>query len=76
MRTHPYAEATYEIVALAVGGFGVKVSTSEASPAIVSGFETPAAAEAWISDHKRRIESQSQPRTVFRRSARSAPAGG
>lgn len=36
MRTHPYAEAVYEVVvALATGVFGVKVSNSEASPATV-----------------------------------------
>jgi hypothetical protein len=46
VRTHPYAEAVYEVVALAAGGFGVKVSTLAASPATVSSFETVAAAEA------------------------------
>ena len=74
MRTHPYAEAVYEVVVLAAGGFGVKVSTSEASPATVSSFETVAAAEAWIVAHKGRVQSQSQPRTVFRRPAKSAAA--
>lgn len=75
MRTHPYAEAAYEVVALAGGGFGVKVSTSEASPATVSSFDTVGAAEAWIIGHKRRVESQSQPRMIFRRPAKSAAAG-
>jgi hypothetical protein len=72
VRTHPYAEAVYEVVALAAGGFGVKVSTSAASPATVSSFATVAAAEAWIAAHKSRVESQSQPRTIFRRPAKSA----
>ena len=76
MRTHPYAEAVYEIVALAAGGFGVKVSTSMASPATISSFETVAAAEAWVAAHKRRVERQSQPITVFRRPAKTAAAGG
>lgn len=71
MRTHPCAEAVYEIVALAASGFGVKVSTSGASPATVSRFETAAAAEAWIAAHTRRVESQSQPRTVFRKTGQN-----
>jgi hypothetical protein len=69
VRTHPYAEAVYEVVALATGGFGVKVTTSEASPATVSSFETVAAAEAWIVAHKSRVQSQSQPRTIFRKTS-------
>jgi len=66
VRTHPYAEAVYEVVALATGGFGVKVT---ASPATVSSFETVAAAEAWIVAHKSRVQSQSQPRTIFRKTS-------
>lgn len=75
MRTHPYAEAVYEVIALAAGGFGVRVSTSEASPATVSSFETVAAAEAWITGHKHRVESQSRPRTIFRGRATRVAAG-
>lgn len=67
MRTHPYAEARYEVVALDAGGFGIKVSIPEANPAMVSGFDTEAAAEAWIASHKSRVQAQSQPRTMFRR---------
>ena len=76
MRTHPYAEAVYEVVALTGGGFGVKVSISEASPAIVTSFETVAVAEAWVVTHKSRVQSQSQSRTVFRRPARSTATDG
>lgn len=70
MRTHPYAEAVYEVVPLTAGGFGVKVTTPEASPATVSSFDTVAAAEAWIADHKGRVQNQSQARTGFRGPAR------
>jgi hypothetical protein len=76
LRTHPYAEAVYEVVPLAAGGFGVKVSTPEASPATVSSFDTTEAAEAWIAAHKGRVQSQSQPRTSFRRPAKSAATNG
>jgi hypothetical protein len=68
VRTHPYAEAIYEVVPLEVGGFGVKVSIPDTSPATVSSFDTEAAAEAWIALHKSRVESQSRPGAVFRRS--------
>lgn len=67
MRTHPHAEAVYDVVSLDAGGFGVKVSIPDTNPTMVSGFNTAAAAEAWIAAHKSRVQAQSQPRTVFRR---------
>lgn len=72
MRTHPYAEALYEVVSLDAGGFGVKVSIPDAYPTMVSGFDTEAAAEAWVASHKSRVQAQSQPRTIFRRSTPAA----
>jgi hypothetical protein len=68
VRTHPHAEATYEIVRLAAGGFGVKISMQGMSPTTVSRFETETAAEAWIAAHKSRIQAQSQSGMIFRRS--------
>jgi predicted metal-dependent hydrolase len=67
MKPHPYAEATYQIIRLDAGGFGVRVSVPAANPTTVSRFDTEAAADAWIASHKSRVETQSQPRTVFRR---------
>ena len=67
VRTHPYAEAIYEIIPLDGGGFGVKVSVPDASPTTVSSFGTEADAEAWIASHKSRVQAQSQPKTIFRR---------
>ena len=72
MRTHPHAEARYEVVALGAGAFGVRVSIPDTSPTMVSGFNTEAAAEAWIASHKSRVLAQSQPRTMFRRSPPAA----
>jgi len=72
VRTHPYAEAVYEVVSLDADGFGVKVSLPDVSPTLVSGFETAAAAEAWIASHKSRVQEQSQAKKVFRRSAPTA----
>jgi hypothetical protein len=51
----PLADAIYEIVLLAAGGFGVKISIQDISPTTVSGFDTEAKAEAWIASHKGRV---------------------
>ncbi len=72
MRTHPHAEAIYEIVPLDAGGFGVRVSIPDTSPTTVSRFETEAAAAAWIAAHKNRVQAQSRPGTAFRRSKPAA----
>jgi hypothetical protein len=72
VKTHPYAEAVYEVVSLGADGFGVKVSVPDANPTMVSRFPTEAAAEAWVASHKTRVQAQSQPRTIFRRSAPAA----
>jgi hypothetical protein len=56
MRTHPHAEATYRVVNLTGGGFGVEVAIPQTYPATVSRFDTAAAAEAWIARNKARVE--------------------
>jgi hypothetical protein len=73
LRTHPHAEATYEVVPLDdsggdTGGFGVRVSIPDTSPTTVRSFDTEAAAAAWIEAHKSRVQEQSQPGKIFRRS--------
>ena len=72
MRTRPYAEAIYEVVLLDAGRFGVKVSTPDTNPTTVSSFDSEAAAEAWITSHKARIQAQSRSRPIFRRSKPTA----
>ncbi len=67
MRTHPYAEATYRVVRLSGGCFGVEVRLPERYPATVSSFETEAAAESWIARNKQRVIEQSVPRSTFRK---------
>jgi hypothetical protein len=74
VRTHPHTEAIYEVVLLDAGRFGVKVSIPDTNPTTVSSFDSEAAAEAWITSHKARIQAQSQPEMVFRRS--KPPAAG
>jgi hypothetical protein len=68
MRTHPYAEATYRVIRLPGGAFGVEVKIPESHPATVSSFDSEAAAEAWIARNKQRVIEQSVPRNPFRKS--------
>jgi len=67
VKTHPYAEAAYEIVPLDAGGFSVRVSIPDSNPTTVSSFDNEVAAEAWIASHKNRVQAQSRPGTIFRK---------
>jgi hypothetical protein len=71
MRTHPHAEATYRVVPLSGGAFGVEVSIPDRAPATVSSFDSEAAAEAWIANTKLRVESEGASGKWFKR-----PGGG
>ena len=59
LRTHPHAEASYRVIPLESGSFGVEVSIPDSYPTTVSMFKTEADAEAWIAEHQRRVQSQS-----------------
>jgi hypothetical protein len=67
-RTHPHAEATYRVIPVDNGSFGVEVSIPDSLPTRVSTFKTEADAEAWIAEHRRRVQSQTQSLRQFRRS--------
>ena len=67
MKTHPHAEATYRVVPLAGGAFGVEVSIPDRSPATVSSFESESAAEAWIARTKERVASEGASGKWFKR---------
>ena len=69
-KIHPHAEATYRVISLENGAFGVEVSIPDRNPTTVSVFKTEADAEAWIAEHRRRVESQTQSGLLFRRSGR------
>jgi len=66
-RTHPHADASYRVIHLDEGLFAVEVSIPETYPAKVSPFATKADAEAWIAEHQRRVQAQSQWNSPFRR---------
>ena len=71
-KIHPHAEATYRVIPFDNGAFGVEVSIPDSHPTRVSMFKTEADAEAWIAEHRRRVESQTQSGRQFRRSIRPA----
>ena len=65
-KTHPHAEATYRIIPFDDGSFGVEVSIPDSNPTTVSMFKSEADAEAWIAEHQRRVQSQTQSGGWFR----------
>ena len=70
-RTHPHAEAAYSVITLADGTFGVEVRIPDTYPATVSNFATAEQAEAWIEEHKGRVQSDPGAQRWFRRSGNS-----
>jgi hypothetical protein len=57
-KTHPHAEASYRVIPFDNGLFGVEVSIPDSHPTRVSTFKTKADADAWIAEHRRRVEAQ------------------
>ena len=68
-KTHPHAEATYRIIPFDNGSFGVEVSIPDSHPTRVSMFKTEADAEAWIVEHRRRVQAQTGSGRWFRPSS-------
>ncbi|HUC11868.1 MAG TPA: hypothetical protein VL985_15790 [Stellaceae bacterium] len=73
LRTHPHAAATYRVITLDDGSFGVEVTIPDSHPTTVKSFATEADAEAWIAGHRQQVQLQSQPGGWFRNSARRNP---
>ncbi len=67
-KMHPHAEAAYRVFGLDDGSYGVEVSIVGSYPTRVSRFETEADAEAWIAEHRRLIELQTQAGRWFTKS--------
>jgi hypothetical protein len=55
-RLHPHAEATYSVVPLVDGTFGIEVVVTDTNPTQIRGFATEAEAEAWIAGHKLHVQ--------------------
>jgi hypothetical protein len=69
-KTHPHAEASYRVIPFDNGSFGIEVSIPDRYPTRVSLFKTKADAEAWIAEHRRRVQSQTQSGGWFRGASR------
>jgi hypothetical protein len=54
-KEHPHTGASYRVVAQENSTYGVEVIVPGTSPALVTSFATEDIAEAWITDHKRRV---------------------
>ena len=65
-KTHPHAEATYRVIPFVDGSFGIEITIPDSYPTTVSKFKTEADAEAWIAEHQRRVQSQTQSGRWFR----------
>ena len=59
-RTHPHAEASYKVIAVEDGSFGVEVSIPDSSPTVVTPFASEEDAEAWITKHRGRVRTQAE----------------
>ena len=55
-KEHPHAGATYSVISLKDMTYGVEVVIPGSHPTMVTSFTTEQKAEAWIADHKRRVE--------------------
>jgi hypothetical protein len=54
-KEHPHAGATFRVVPQKDLSFGVEVKVPGSFPAMVTSLATEQAAEAWITDYKRRV---------------------
>ena len=76
-KTHPHAEASYRVLTDGDGVFAVEVKIPDSHPTKVSPFATHDDAEAWIAEHRRRVEAQSQTgRSWHRSGARTERSSG
>jgi hypothetical protein len=66
-KTHPHAEATYRVIALKEGTFGVEIAIPGSYPTKVTSFPTEADAEAWITQHQSQVQAEAQTSRWFRR---------
>ena len=66
-RLHPHAEATYQVISLNEGGFGVEITIPGTYPTRVTSFPTEAEAQAWITQHQEHVQSDVPANRRFRR---------
>jgi hypothetical protein len=66
---HPHDGATYTILRLDDGTFGVEVTIPGANPVVVTGLDGEAGAEKWIARHRETV-AKGRPRRSFTRTKR------
>ena len=64
-KEHPHAGAAYRVVPQKDETYGVEVIVPGSFPALVTSFATEQTAEAWITEHKRRV-AENVPRGFMR----------
>jgi len=64
-KEHPHAGAAYRVVPQKDETYGVEVIVPGSCPALVTSFATEQTAEAWITEHKRRV-AENVPRGFMR----------
>ena len=64
-REHPHTGATYRVIVQENLTYGVEVVVPGTFPALVTSFATEEIAEAWITNHKRRV-AENVPRRFMR----------
>jgi len=62
---HPHTGASYRVVIQENLTYGVEVVVPSCYPALVTSFSSEEIAEAWITDHKRRV-AENAPRGFMR----------
>lgn len=67
-RLHPHAEATYRVLTDDDASFAVEVTIPGTHPTKVRPFATHRDAEHWITDHKRRVQAQTNIKGFWHRS--------
>jgi hypothetical protein len=72
-RTHPHAVATYRVISLGDGSFGIEVTIPESCPTTVTKFASEAEAVAWIARHRDRVNAEGQSGRWFRKTGRPGP---
>jgi hypothetical protein len=66
-RTHPHADATYRVIRLKDGAFGIEIAIPGSYPTTMSSFITKAKAREWIARHKSFVELNTQFDRLWRR---------
>jgi hypothetical protein len=68
MKTHPHADASYRVVSLAEGGFGVEMTMVGSYPATIKSFASEQDADAWIARKREQVQTEVSDRHWFKRS--------